>query len=543
MDTNQKTQVIERLKQAQNVLVTVSNDPSVDQLAAAIGLALMMNKLGKHATAVFSGQVPSTLEFLRPEETLEATTDSLRDFIISLDKSKADKLRYKVEEDVVKIFITPYRTSLSEADLNFSQGDFNVDAVVALGVDLQEHLDQAIMAHGRILHDATVIGITSGAGTTDVGSINWIEPSASCLCEMLVSISEAFQSGLLDNQIATAFLTGIVSATERFSNDKTTPKVMTMSAQLMAAGANQQLISNKLALPSEPAPIQENDVVMPPASEDSEPPEPSLVVNDDEGTIDLHEAELPEELIPEPSPSTVERQLPVAEISIDEQGELHNPEEIDLNEDLPNKRPETYNRGLNLQPLTPEERAQYSGYVSEPPARGGTLTANSQPEQLDPSTDPLSVIPVASIPPPEQINIPDELPAVDQIVDSTAGAEPNLTGQAQDSTNSAATQSLADLESAVKMQSVQDQPQSLDAEAARQAVMDAVNSAGYDLNRPEPIQALNAQPLEINPELGQPPAVPPPLVPPFPSATNQSSQAANGNANAPEMPIPNDYAS
>ena len=123
---NQKQQVVERLQQANNILVTVSNNPSVDQLAACIGLTIALNKMGKHATAVFSGIVPSTIEFLQPERTLEKNTDSLRDFIIALDKSKADKLRYKVEDRMVKIFITPYRTSISDKDLDFSQGDFMV---------------------------------------------------------------------------------------------------------------------------------------------------------------------------------------------------------------------------------------------------------------------------------------------------------------------------------------------------------------------------------------------------------------------------------
>src|ERR1700680_441723 len=148
---NSKQQVVDRVKQANNVLVTVSANPSVDQLAACLGLTLLVNKLGKHGTAVFSGQVPRTIEFLQPEKTREKNTDSLRDFIIALDKSKADKLRYKVEDKVVKIFITPYRTSISEKDLEFSQGDFNVDVVVALGVHEQTDIDQAITAHGRIL--------------------------------------------------------------------------------------------------------------------------------------------------------------------------------------------------------------------------------------------------------------------------------------------------------------------------------------------------------------------------------------------------------
>src|ERR1700741_2361097 len=115
----QKQEILTKIKGANNILVTVSANPSVDQLAACIGLTLMLNKLGKHATAVFSGKVPSTIEFLQPEKTIETNTDSLRDFIISLDKAKADKLRYKVEDQFVRIFITPYRTSLSEKDLKF----------------------------------------------------------------------------------------------------------------------------------------------------------------------------------------------------------------------------------------------------------------------------------------------------------------------------------------------------------------------------------------------------------------------------------------
>lgn len=245
-EASPKQSVVARVQQSQNVLVTVKTDPSVDELAATIGMTLLLNKLGKHATAVFSGSVPSTLEFLKPEETLETNTDSLRDFIISLDKAKADKLRYKVEENVVKIFITPYRTSITQDDLEFTQGDFNVDVVLALGVTKREELDQAIMAHGRILHDASVITITAGQDYSELGQINWQEQAASSLSEMLVSISEAFGGGLIDQQIATAFLTGIVSETERFSNTKTSPKVMTMAAQLMAAGANQQLIANEL---------------------------------------------------------------------------------------------------------------------------------------------------------------------------------------------------------------------------------------------------------------------------------------------------------
>lgn len=248
-----KKQIVDVIKQANNILVTVKSDPSIDQLAACIALTLMINELGKHGTAVFSGVVPSVLEFLEPEKTIERNTDSLQDFIISLDKSKADKLRYKVEDTVVKIFITPYRTSISNKDLEFGQGDFNVDAVIALGVHNQDDLDQAITAHGRILHDATVVSINTVAGVSeDLGSINWVDAEASSLSEMISGISTMLgKDNLVDNQVATALLTGIVAETERFGNAKTSPHTMEVSAQLLMAGANQELVATKL---SEPAP-------------------------------------------------------------------------------------------------------------------------------------------------------------------------------------------------------------------------------------------------------------------------------------------------
>lgn len=244
-----RQQIVDSINANTNVLVTVSTNPSVDELSAALGLTILLNNLEKRATAVFSGRVPAAINFLEPDKTFEDTADSLRDFIIALDKEKADHLRYKVDGDVVKIFITPYRTTLSQKDLDFSQGDYNVELVIAIGVKDQDHLDKALAAHGKILHDASVVTITAGADASNLGSVDWHDPMASSLGEMMVSLADGLKTDkpLLDEQISTAFLTGIVSATDRFSNDRTSSRVMTMAAQLMAAGANQQLIAAKLA--------------------------------------------------------------------------------------------------------------------------------------------------------------------------------------------------------------------------------------------------------------------------------------------------------
>jgi hypothetical protein len=245
-----KQQVVEKIKDSAKILVTVSNDPSVDALSAALALTMLLDKQEKYATAIFSGETPPAIAFLEPEKTFDDTTDSLRDFIIALNKEKADHLRYKVVEDAVKIFITPYKTTIDENDLEFSQGDYNVELVIALGVDNQDHLDAALENHGQILHDAAIITMTAGEQSSDLGGIDWHDSNSSSLSEMVAGLAEALKEdkkkSLLDAPIATALLTGVVAETDRFSNQHTTAKVMTVAAALMAAGADQQLIANEL---------------------------------------------------------------------------------------------------------------------------------------------------------------------------------------------------------------------------------------------------------------------------------------------------------
>ena len=255
-NTSAKQQIVQNIKDVTNILVTVSKDPSVDELSAALGLTIFLNALGKHATAVFSGKVPPAITFLEPDKTFEETADSLRDFIIALDKEKADHLRYKVVDDAVKIFITPYRTTISEKDLEFSQGDYNVELVLALNVENSDHLDASLAAHGRIFHDATIATVTSGVIKSTLGVTDWHDGRASGVSEMLVELIDDLKTSkvALDEQMATALLTGIVATTERFSNELTSSKTMNAAAELMAAGANQQLIAVQLQEKAEEEP-------------------------------------------------------------------------------------------------------------------------------------------------------------------------------------------------------------------------------------------------------------------------------------------------
>lgn len=238
-------QIAEKVRNSENILVALSRDPSVDELAAAIGLTIFLDGMQKHTTAIYSGQAPDALKFLQPEGTFETNTDSLQDFIIALSKEKADHLRYKLDGDFVKVFITPYKTTITQEDLEFSYGDYNVDLVLALGVPTADDLDGALSEHGRIMHDATTVDITCDA-PGKFAEIEWSDPGVSSVSEMVTKLIFELQpdpNEPLDKEIATALLTGIVASTERFSNGRTSADTMQLASRLMAMGADQQLIA------------------------------------------------------------------------------------------------------------------------------------------------------------------------------------------------------------------------------------------------------------------------------------------------------------
>ena len=254
------SKVAEKIQHATNILIALSKDPNVDEISAAIALAFVLDQQKKHVTAIYSGQTPNALEFLRPEETFQKDISGLQDFIIALNKSKADHLIYQVEGDYVKILITPYKGQIKKEDLEYSYSDYNVDLVIVFNVNSGSEIDSALSEYGRIMHDAMAINITSSVPGR-FADLEWSDPSKSSVCEMVYDLLSELEIDNTPQEVATALLTGILSATERFSNNRTKPTTMAVASKLMEAGADQQLISSNILKAETPAVAAENPFV------------------------------------------------------------------------------------------------------------------------------------------------------------------------------------------------------------------------------------------------------------------------------------------
>jgi nanoRNase/pAp phosphatase (c-di-AMP/oligoRNAs hydrolase) len=238
-----KQQTSEAIRQAESILILTGQHPSVDQVAAATALSAILRKFGKKATAVITDPAPAAAQFL-PLKTVSTELDGLRDFIVSLDmtRTQVDKVKYTIEDNRLNVHITPFSGGFTNRDASFSHGDYHFDLVIILGVATHARIDRVYAQNLQLLHQIPLVNIDFHRSNEQYGAINLIEPNAASLGEILVALSESLQPGLIDTSIATTVLAGIMAATDRFTATHTTSKALTVAAQMMAMGADQQQV-------------------------------------------------------------------------------------------------------------------------------------------------------------------------------------------------------------------------------------------------------------------------------------------------------------
>jgi len=238
-----KQQTSEAIRQAETILILTGQHPSIDQVASTIALSALLRKYGKKVTAVISDDIPAGAKFL-PTAMIERTLGGLRDFIVQVDLSQAevDKLKYTIEEGKLNIHITPFSGGFGPRDLGYIYGEYQFDLIIVLGVASYGRIDKVYAQNAELLRTIPLANLDFHRINEQYGAINLVEGSAASLAEILIALSESLQNGLIDEQIATTMLTGIMAATDRFTATHTTAKTMTVAAHLLARGADQKKI-------------------------------------------------------------------------------------------------------------------------------------------------------------------------------------------------------------------------------------------------------------------------------------------------------------
>ena len=248
MELSPKQQINELIKNSQKILITGHSDLGGDCLGGMLALQKVLKKLGKETTVVASDPIDQTLNFLPNLTSVTKDITGTRETLVRIDTEKTpiEKISYSKEDKYLNIHITPTSGQLQQSDISFNQGAFQYDLIFVLDTPGLEKIDAVYSRYSELFFETPIVNVDHHAGNEYFGTVNFVDMTATSTCEILVSIIESFGPGNFDEDVATCLLTGIVTDTASFKNNNTTPKSLTISAQMLAAGARQQEIIQNL---------------------------------------------------------------------------------------------------------------------------------------------------------------------------------------------------------------------------------------------------------------------------------------------------------
>ena len=241
-----QTRIVELLKKSSNILIALSG-PDGDSIGAGCALALILKKLNKKATLIAPEIVSEEFKFLPAATEIKDELSNINnDLIIEVDtqKNKTASVRYQIKDEKLQIILSPLEGNLDEKNIIFKQGDIPYDLLVTVDTGDRHHLGKMHTEHANIFDRLTVINIDHHSSNSKFGDINYIISDAASTTEVIYPILEELQGNedLVDADIATLLLAGLIADTGSFIHSNTSPSAFKLASKLLAKGARQQEI-------------------------------------------------------------------------------------------------------------------------------------------------------------------------------------------------------------------------------------------------------------------------------------------------------------
>jgi phosphoesterase RecJ-like protein len=245
----QDQQIFEQIKKAQNILITFNKTWNGDAVASALAFGMVLKKMDKKFDIIAEKiEKTNTFKFLPDYNAIKENIENLRKFIISLDttNSKIEKIKYKKEEHSVEFIVYPSTGFFNHENITSRTGEFKYDLIIVIDTPDLESLGRVYDNDTEFFYQTPIINIDHHSNNEGYGQINKTELANISTAEIIFNILNNNYKDLIDDNIATCILTGIISKTNNYKNKNITPQVLSISSQLIALGARREQIVNKL---------------------------------------------------------------------------------------------------------------------------------------------------------------------------------------------------------------------------------------------------------------------------------------------------------
>lgn len=249
MPLSTEQQIYNYINEAKKILVCFKRDFEIDSLTSALALGGCLRKLDKQVTIVCSDfSAFERLAFLPTINEVKGELPNLKKFIISIDVSQAPvkELSYEVQDGKLKIFITPKEGFLTAEQTKFEKSDFGFDLIFTVDTSDLESLGKIYEKNTEFFYEVPVINIDHQPENEHYGQINYVNLTATSTAEIIYREIETFGKDIINEDLATLLLAGIISKTKNFRSLQITPQTLIATSSLILAGARREEIVNNL---------------------------------------------------------------------------------------------------------------------------------------------------------------------------------------------------------------------------------------------------------------------------------------------------------
>jgi phosphoesterase RecJ-like protein len=242
-------QIFDTINRSSSPLLVLPRGAGADGFASAVGLSKVIDSLGKKSEIVTAdNSTPVNLGFLPNIDRVKPSVENMRRLVVEIDTSKTRVQNLSHEEKDGRLFISlvPYQGSWNEKDVTVSHSEYRHDLIICLGSPDLEACAHIYHNHKDFFFRTPIINIDHSAGNEHFGQINHVDLTASAIGEVCFELVHSINPALIDAEIATAFLTGIIAKTRSFRTPHLTHKTLDTASRLVSLGANRHDIVKHL---------------------------------------------------------------------------------------------------------------------------------------------------------------------------------------------------------------------------------------------------------------------------------------------------------
>jgi len=248
MQTSDQEKLFELISKSQRILIALPEHPNGDTLGGSLALAAFLRKLNKEVEVYCERKDFGSLSFLPGIEQVHHEIVFPKSFVITVktENAKLDELSYDLLPENVNIYLKPKQGVFSPEDVSFSSDVTKFNLIICVDVASLESLGALYEKNAEMFFAVPKVNIDNHIHNDNYGNINIVDVTASSSSEILLALLRNYEASLIDQDIATNLLTGIITETNSFQHNKTTPSSFVNASELISYGAKQQEIVRNL---------------------------------------------------------------------------------------------------------------------------------------------------------------------------------------------------------------------------------------------------------------------------------------------------------